>query len=118
MPSRVSSGAGRRGNGQKDDLRAFDGGGHVCREAEPSRRDVLGDEGGQARFVDRDDPSLEVPDLPFVRVHADDVQPELGEAGPRDQADITGTDYRNGVHQTILLAGDVGSESQASPDPP
>ena len=65
------------------------------------RGDVAVDHFLETRLVDRDLARLERFHFAWVVIDTDDVVADIGEAGARDEADITGTDDRN-IHGKIL----------------
>ena len=64
-------------------------------EGKPARRSVIGHERVETRLEDRHFAPLQARDLAPILVDACDLDAELGEARPRDQPNIPGTDYRN-----------------------
>jgi hypothetical protein len=88
---------GRRADGDEDDARRRDRGGHVGREAETAAGLIALDEPLQAGLVDGKDVLLQAVDLLLIQIRADDVVPRLREAGPDDESDVSRSDYRD-VH--------------------
>src|SRR4029450_3545972 len=76
----------------EDRERRLDTGLQVRREAEPAGALVLRDDLFQARLVDGDSSGLKSRDLRGILVDADDVHPEVREAGPRYEPDVARTD--------------------------
>ena len=81
-------GTGRRADGDEVRVGLVEAGGDLGREAKPPGALVAANEIGQPRLVDRDDAVLELADPLGIDVHAEDVVPELGEAGSRDEPDV------------------------------
>ena len=80
-------GVGRRGRGA--DL-----------EPQPSGREALGDDVGQALLDDRDLAAAQPRDAVLVDVGAHDVVAEMGQAGTGGEADVADTDH-TGTNATI-----------------
>ena len=85
----------RRADGDEDGVGILHRGGKVGGEFEPSGGLVGGHQLVESRLVDRHLAFCEAGDLGGVVVDAGDVHPELGEAGARNEPDITGADHRN-----------------------
>ena len=49
----------------------------------------------EARLINRDAARAQARDLVFIIVDANDLMPEVGQAGPRNQSDIAGADHDN-----------------------
>ncbi|GBQ85727.1 hypothetical protein GCM10007866_10530 [Gluconobacter albidus] len=67
----------------------------VVSEGQAAGGDVAADEGVQSGFVDGDAPVMEGRELFWVPLYDGDVRSELGEAGARDETDISATDHCN-----------------------
>ena len=93
--------SGRRTDGDEDHLGALDRGGQLGHESESLLCPVAGHELSEAGLVNRQPPLIQGLDLRGVAVDADDVVAVLREAGPHDESDITGADYRQ-LHLQVL----------------
>jgi hypothetical protein len=104
-----------RADGDEDRVRPLEGLAEVGREGEAAARLVALDQGLEAGLVDRDPALLEHPDLALVLVDADHVEPELGEAGAGDEADIARADHGDAHGRELPRAGggvDAGRQRQ------
>ncbi len=130
-------GALRRGNTQVVELSVLRGLGGADHKPELARPEALVDQPVEALFHDRDLTGAETRYLRFIDVGTDDVVAQMGEAGPRGQSDITGTNNGDRGHQHPPLQGCVvqrdlarvrpfrrpvplltGSQAQVSATPP
>ena len=84
-------GLGRRGHGDKDDLRRGDGVGDGGGEGKASGGDVLLHELLKAGLVNGNVTGAELLDFLDVVIHADDVMAHFGETSARDQPNVTRT---------------------------
>ncbi len=86
--------------------------GEVGREGQPVLAHVLGDQLRQAGLEDRHLAALQRRNLVGIVVHADHGVAEVGKAGPRHEADISGSDHCH-AHELFLLGCCYRSQSDA-----
>jgi len=80
-------------------------------ELQPSGSDVLFDQLFQSRLVDGNAARLKHLHLVRVVVHADDVVAEIGKAGPRNEADVTGADHCD-AHEVRNMVKEFGPTAE------
>ena len=98
---------GRGADGREDHFDVVEAFGEVGGEVEASCTDVALHERIEPRFVDGDGAAVQCVDLLPVYVHAGDVEPHFGEAGPRYQADIARThdcDFHHSLSRFLEFA--------------
>ena len=81
---------------------------------QPLGLDVVLDQLGQARLVDRNLAAVERVDLRLVDIDAGDVVAAVGEAGAGDQADVAGANDCN-FHDAIRAIREDGAEPLQRP---
>ena len=86
---------GRRTDRDQDHLTVRDAGRRIGREGQTTRSGIAGDQGLQPGFVDRHLAALQALDLVRIDVDAEHAITRIGEAGARDEPDITGTEDRD-----------------------
>ena len=82
---------GRRAHGREDHFHPVETLREVGGEVQTPGGDVVADQFGEARFVDRYDTLLQALDLLAVGVDAGDVETHFGEAGTRDETHVAGS---------------------------
>ena len=87
--------ARRRADRDEHRVGGFDRAGEIVGKFQPPGAGIGGDQVGEARLVDRHLAARERADLFGVLVDAGHVVAEIGEAGPGNEADITGADHGN-----------------------
>ena len=92
---RADLGERRRADGDEDRLRAAPASSRLGREGKPPRRLIGEHQLAQSRLVDRDVALAKARDLALIDLDADDLMAEIGETGPRDEADIARPDHHN-----------------------
>ena len=88
----IAIGLLRSRHGDEDDLRVVYSLLNAAGETQPTRRDVTVNNLFKPRFINWDLAGLELFDLLRVVVDANDIMADIGEAGARHQANVTGTD--------------------------
>ena len=102
-----------RADGDEHRLRCLDRAGKVGREGQPVLAHVLGDQLRQAGLEDRHLAALQRRNLVGVVVDAGHGVAEVGKAGPRHKADISGSDHCH-AHELFLLGCWYRSQSTQS----
>ena len=74
-------------------------------EAEPAGGDVGFHQHLEPGFEDGNLAPAQTPDLVFVAVDADHLDPELGEARAGDEPDVAGADHHDAHGPAILFSG-------------
>jgi hypothetical protein len=104
----------RCADGNEHGVRAVERRLEVGGERQAASRLVDRNELIEARLVDRHLAALQPIDLVRILVDTGDRHAEFGEAGPRNQADISGTDHRDAHSPTPSRSGSDRSPERAA----
>jgi hypothetical protein len=103
----------RRADGDEHRLGATDGGGQIRRKGEPSGGDIFLHQLVETRLVDRHTALMQGSQLGAINLYHRDVGAELGEAGPRNQADIASANHRNTHGRKSPYAGEAAGKARS-----